>query len=47
MHNLAMAKWYAAEFADYLEANAGSAAIFEYPGTQRPVTGRGQQFYDS
>ena len=31
MHNLAMAKWYAAEFVAYLEANAGSPEIFEYP----------------
>ena len=47
MHNLAMAKWYAAEFAAYLEANAGSAAIFEYPRTERLVTDEGQQFFDS
>ena len=28
MHNLAMAKWYAAEFASYLEANADNSDIF-------------------
>lgn len=47
MHNLAMAKWYAAEFAAYLEANAENSAIFEYPRAERLVTGAGQHFYDS
>ena len=47
MHNLGMAKWYAAEFADYLAANADSAAIFEYPRTERLVTDGGQHFFDS
>lgn len=47
MHNLGMAKWYAAEFADYLEANADNAAIFEYPKTERLVTDDGQNFFDS
>ena len=47
MHNLNMAKWYAAEFAGYLEANAGKPEIFEYPKTERLVTDDGQQFYDS
>ena len=47
MHNLGMAKWYAAEFAAYLEANATNPEIFEYPQTQRLVTDDGQQFYDS
>ena len=47
MHNLEMAKWYAREFASYLEANAGNRAIFEYPGTQRLVTEDGQHFFDS
>lgn len=47
MHNLGMAKWYAAEFATYLEANAGNAAIFEYPKTERLITDDGQQFFDS
>ncbi|MBR7072631.1 MAG: S-ribosylhomocysteine lyase [Eubacterium sp.] len=47
MHNLEMAKWYANEFAGYLEANAGNGAIFEYPKTERLVTDDGQHFYDS
>jgi len=47
MHNLAMAKWYAAEFVDYLVANADNPQIFEYPKTQRLKTGAGQDFYDS
>ena len=47
MHNLGMAKWYAARFADYLAANAENPAIFEYPKTERLVTEDGQQFYDS
>ncbi len=47
MHNLEMAKWHAAKFADYLEANAENAEIFEYPRTERLVTEDGQQFFDS
>lgn len=47
MHNLDMAKWYANEFAAYLEANADNSLIFEYPKTERLVTGDGQHFYDS
>jgi len=47
MHNLPMAKWFAAEFATYLEKNAGNRAIFEYPKADRLVTGNGQQFFDS
>lgn len=47
MHNLPMAKWYAAKYADYLEANASNALIFEYPKTERLVTDDGQQFFDS
>ena len=47
MHNLEMAKWYAREFAAYLEANAGNDAIFAYPKAERPVTGEGREFYDS
>jgi len=47
MHNLEMAKWYAKEFAAYLEANAGNSDIFEYPKTERLVTDDGQHFYDS
>ena len=47
MHNLGMAKWYAAKFADYLAANADKPEIFEYPQAERLVTEDGQQFYDS
>ena len=47
MHNLGMAKWYAARFADYLAANAEKPETFEYPQTERPVTEDGQSFYDS
>ena len=47
MHNLEMAKWYAREFAAYLEANADNPAIFEYPKTERLTTEDGQHFFDS
>lgn len=47
MHNLAMAKWYAAEFVSYLEANAGRIEIFEYPKSDRLITEDGRQFFDS
>ena len=47
MHNLGMAKWYAAEFAQYLEANTENTEIFEYPRTERLVTDDGRQFFDS
>ena len=47
MHNLAMAKWYAAEFVAYLEANADDPVIFEYPKSDRLVTDDGRQFFDS
>ena len=47
MHNLGMAKWYAARFADYLAAHAEDQAILEYPKTERLVTDDGQHFYDS
>lgn len=47
MHNLDMAKWYAKEFADYLEENRDNSAIFEYPKTERLLTDGGQHFYDS
>jgi S-ribosylhomocysteine lyase len=47
MHNLPMAKWYAAGFAAYLEENADNPAIFEYPQAERLVTADGQHFYDS
>ena len=47
MHNLNMAKWYAAEFAKYLEANAENPQIFEYPKSERLVTDDGKHFFDS
>lgn len=47
MHNLAMAKWYAAEFVAYLEANEGDPSIFTYPKADRLVTADGQHFFDS
>ncbi len=47
MHNLAMAKWYAEEFSSYLEKNRDNLQIFEYPRSERLVTGDGQSFFDS
>ena len=47
MHNLKMAKWYASEFTEYLEANADNARIFEYPRSERLVTDDGKRFFDS
>lgn len=47
MHNLDMAKWYAAEFAAYLEANADDPMIFQYPKAERLITDDGRQFFDS
>ena len=47
MHNLEMAKYYAAEFVKYLEANKDNDDIFEYPRSERPVTDDGRDFYDS
>ena len=47
MHNLGMAKWHARKFADYLEKNADNPGIFEYPKSERLVTGDGRQFFDS
>ena len=47
MHNLEMAKWYAAEFVAYLDENADNPAIFEYPKTDRLQTDDGRAFYDS
>ncbi len=47
MHNLEMAKYYANEFAAYLEANADNDEIFEYPKAERLVTDDGQHFFDS
>ncbi len=47
MHDLEMAKWYASEFARYLEANADNDEIFNYPKTERLITDDGQRFFDS
>ncbi len=47
MHNLNMAKYYAARFVEYLEAHKDEATTFEYPKTERLVTGEGKHFYDS
>lgn len=47
MHNLELAKYYAKEFADYLKTNAKSDKTFEYPKTERPVTDKGDNFFDS
>lgn len=47
MHNLEMAKFYASEFAAYLEENAENSKIFEYPRTERVVTNDGKKFFDS
>ena len=47
MHNLAMAKWYAAKFVRYLTENKGKTEIFEYPRAERLVTDDGREFYDS
>ncbi len=47
MHNLAMAKLYAAEFVDYLQTNAGRPEIFNYPKSERLVINDETLFYDS
>lgn len=47
MHNLKMAKWYANEFVNYLEANAENPEIFQYPKSERLITNDGQKFFDS
>lgn len=47
LHDLASAKRYAAGFVAYLEENAGRPETFEYPRSDRPVTGDGRQFFDS
>ena len=47
MHNLNMAKWYAARFAGYLEDNSDNDNIFVYPETERLVTDDGMMFHDS
>jgi S-ribosylhomocysteine lyase len=47
MHNLGMAKWYAARFADYLAEYSERPETFEYPKAERLVTEDGRQFFDS
>ena len=47
MHNLVIAKWYAAKFAEYLKSNKDNEAIYVYPKTERLVTDDGRQFFDS
>ena len=47
LHNLAMAKYYAKEFASYLINNKNNNKIYEYPKTKRLVTNDGNNFYDS
>lgn len=47
MHDLGMAKFYAAEFVAYLKANAENLAIFEYPKADRLITDDGKRFFDS
>ena len=47
MHNLEMAKWYAKEFVEYLECNAGNGEIFEYPKTERLLADGERRFFDS
>ncbi len=47
LHNLEMAKWYAARFAKYLEENKDNQEIFEYPKSERLVTEDGREFFDS
>ena len=47
MHDLDMAKYYAAEFVTYLEANADNPLAFNYPKTERLITDDGSHFYDS
>lgn len=47
MHNLTMAKWHARRYAAYLAENADRPEIFAYPGSERPTTDDGRQFFDS
>ena len=47
MHNLEMAKWYAAKFANYLISNSENDEIFLYPKTERLIMDDNQKFYDS
>lgn len=47
MHNLPMAQWHAARFAEYLRAHAQDPVIFRYPQTHRPLTDDGRPVFDS
>lgn len=47
MHDLEMAKFYAAEFVEYLEANADKPEIFNYPKSERLAIDDKTLFYDS
>ena len=47
LHDLALAKTYAAEFVRYLESHADDDDIFVYPHTERIVTPNGKKFFDS
>ena len=47
MHDLELAKWYAKEFADYLELHSDDPKIFEYPKSDRLIVGNGKHFFDS
>ncbi len=47
LHNLEMAKWYAARFVKYLQENAQNPMIFEYPRSERLITDDGREFFDS
>ena len=47
LHNLTFAKYYAKEFAAYLEANSEKPETFEYPKSDRLITEDGKKFFDS
>lgn len=47
MHNPGMARWYASEFAAYLEKHADDPEIYAYHKTERLVTSGGKRFFDS
>lgn len=47
MHNLFLAKLYAAEFVSYLTENSDNPKIFEYPKSERLLTDDGLKFFDS
>lgn len=47
MHNLEMAKWYAAKFEEYLISNCENDEIFLYPKTERLIMDNDHKFYDS